>query len=1043
MRFSGFVASARNLRHATTFSTLQRQARFASGALATCALLLAALTPAELAAQAGGTITGRVTDVASGSPIGQASVLVTGTTVGTQTADDGSFTLLVPTAGTITLRVTRIGYEARQLPLTVVSGETQTANFTLSAASYSLTSVVVTATGMQRKVEIPNATTQINVADKIAEAPASSIGNLLSGRAAGLQVISTGTTGVGARIRIRGQSSLSLNNEPVVIIDGVRMSSSSNSTAIGTGGDGPSRLDDLNPEEIESIEVIKGPSAATLYGTEAANGVINITTKRGRAGATRYNVYTENGIIDDLTDYPDLYFGWGHNAAGAPTQCLAVSVAAGTCVQDSLSHGNILNQPSRTPINQGIRSQYGMQVSGGSERVQYFVSAETEKEQGIYKMPQKEIDRLLLERGVSELPSNQVYPNALNRNSLRANITALLSDKATLQVSSGYVNSTTRQPQNNNNGNGLMVNALGGFYRFDLKDSRGIALDGYRSFPMGDVLSETTEQGISRFINSAQLQYLPFAWLSTRATVGVDFTQRADRGMQLFGEGITGSNRLGTINEQRSTILQQTVEFGGTATFQPFTWMGSKTSVGMQYIRNYFTQVGATGEQLPPGGTTVSAAAIRNGNQSSDEKRTLGYYVEQVFDVNDKLFVTAALRRDAASAFGSDFRAVYYPKFGASWVVSDYDFFPKTDLISSFRLRGTYGASGQIPGTTAALKYYSPRATQLGDQLVPGVTLGSLGNTELKPEYSAEIEAGFDLALYNGRSNLDLTYYNKTTTDALISRRIAPSIAGVSSRYENIGEINNQGFEMVFNQTVIDRESIGFDFLLTASTNKNELIKLGEGVNPIFTGNRNTQKNTEGYPLYGLWQQTYTINDADGNGIVSPNELTYSDTAEFIGPTYPTREAVFSPSIQLFDRKLRLNAQIERKWGVTKFNNTLRHQCQGGQSCQGRYDTNAPLEIQAKSVAAQSGVFTGFMEDGSYTRFRELSLSYEMPTGWANAFRAERWMVVLTGRNLGVWTDYTGVDPEASARSNDDDGNTEYFSTPPLRQLMFRMNFTF
>ena len=602
MRFSGFVAGARSVRHAIPTTPAPRPIRLVSGLALALGLSLGMVSPQSIRAQeAGGTITGRVTDAANGQPIGQASVIVTGTTVGTQTGDDGTYTLRVPSAGPLTLRVTRIGFEARQQPLSLSAGQTVTANFAMTAASYSLSTVVVTATGQQRKVEIANATAQINVADKIAEAPVATLGNLLSGRAAGVQVVSSGTTGGGSRVRIRGQSSLSLSNEPVVIIDGVRMTSTANSSAVGVGGTGPSRLDDLNPEEIESIEVIKGPSAATLYGTEAANGVINITTKRGRAGQTKWSVYSENGVINDPTTYPDMFFGWGTNAAGAPIQCLAVSVAAGTCTQDSLARGNVMNQAGRTPLTTGSRSQYGLQVSGGSDRVQFFVSGETEAEAGVYKMPDKEVTRLLAERAVSALPSNQTRPNALERNSFRANLTALVNDKTTLQVSSGYVNSRIRLPQNNDNGNGLMVNTMGGFYRFDLKDSRGIPLDGWRSFPMGDVLSTVTTQDISRFVNSAQLSYLPYSWLSARATVGIDFTQREDQALQLFEQGILGANRQGNLNQQRATINQQTVDIGSTASFRPRPWLSSKTSVGMQYIRNLFSVRGRHRPAAPAG----------------------------------------------------------------------------------------------------------------------------------------------------------------------------------------------------------------------------------------------------------------------------------------------------------------------------------------------------------------------------------------------------------------------------------------------------------
>jgi len=1006
--------------------------------------MASALAPTRLAAQeAGGSVTGRVTDVATGQPVAQARVIVSGTQNGTLTAENGRYTLRVMTTGPVTLDVNRIGYEAKKITVTITAGAPVVADVQIKQAAFSLAAVVTTVTGQQRKVELANATTQIAVADIIAELPVANMGNLLSGRAAGVQVVSAGATGAGSRIRIRGQSSLSLSNEPIVIIDGVRMTSTAGSSAIGVGGSAPSRIDDLNPEEIESIEVIKGPSAATLYGTEAANGVINITTKRGKAGKTRWNVYTENGRISDPNVYPDLYWGWGSNTAtGARVQCFNIAIAAGTCRSDSLRVGNVLKIDSLSPIDVGSRSQYGMQVSGGNDRVQFFVSGENEVETGIYKMPDIEVSRLLTERGVSALPSSQIRPNALDRNSLRANLTAQITPKATLQVSSGFISSRQRLPQSEDNGNGLMVGTLGGLWREDLLDGRGVPLLGYRSFPMGDILSTTTTQDLNRFINSAQARYEPFSWLSTRATLGIDYSSRVDQSLQRFEQGVLGVNRVGRIENQRSEINQQTVDVGSTASFQPRTWLGSKTSVGVQYIRNYFSQTGGVGQSLPPGGITINAAANRNAEQGTDERRTLGYYIEQVFSVNEKLFITAGLRRDAASAFGKDFRAVNYPKIGASWVISDQGFFPTLESINSLRLRATYGASGQIPGATDALRFYSPFGTTIsGTADQPGVTIGALGNTTLRPEYSAELEGGFDLTMFGGNSNFAFSFYDKNTTDALINRRIAPSLAGVTSRLENIGNVRNSGLELEWNQKVFSSEGYALDFIFTGSTNRNELLELGEGVGNIPSGNRNTQLNAPGFPLYGLWGRPVTYNDANGDGILVATEMTYGAN-QFIGPTYPTREIAFTPTVELLGRKLRISGQLDSKWGMRKLNNTKRHQCQAGQSCQGLY-AGAPLEEQANARAAAASVFTGFYEDGSFTRFRELSVSYQMPTKWANAFKAERWNVVLTGRNLGVWTPFTGVDPETTVNNTDARGNEEFFSTPPMRYLTLRMNFNF
>lgn len=1015
-----------------------------TGVLAIVGLTVVSTTP--VLAQAPGSVAGRVTDVATGAPVSAVRVLVSGTQNGALTGDDGKFTLRLANAGAIELEISRIGYVAKRVPVTVVAGQPAAVNITIAQAPFSLAAVVTTVTGQTKKVELANATTQINVGAKLADLPVTNMGGLLSGRASSVQVVSTGATGTGSRIRIRGQNSLSLSNDPIVVIDGVRATSTTNN-GIGVGGSGASRLDDINPAEIENIEIIKGPSAATLYGTEAANGVIVITTKRGKSGSTKYNVSVENGTITDPNTYPELYSLWGKTGTSTVSNiCLLTAVASGACKADSLSHGNVLNIKGLTPIDQGARQQYNFQASGGNDRTQFFVSAQTENETGTYKMPSREITRLLAYRGVDALPSSQIRPNALARNSLRANLSTQLSPNWFVQVSSAYVNSNTRLPQNEDNSNGLMVNALGSTWRQDLVDAvSGDSLKGYRAFQMGDVLSQTTTLGINRFINSVATQYSPFKWLATRATFGSDYTARGELFLSKVGEGpAAGTTRTGNITSQQAGINQQSSDLGATATWQVLGWLNAKSSIGMQYIRAAINSTTGTGIGLPPGGVTVSAAATRSSTQTQSEKRTLGYYAEEVVSINEKLFLTAGVRRDAANAFGKNFNAVYYPKFGASWVVSDQAFFHKPDFINSLRLRGTYGASGQIPGATDAVRFYNPGATTLPNGSdTPGASLGSLGNSLLKPEFSAETEAGFDLTMFSSRTNIEVTSYNKKTTDALISRGIAPSLSGLTSQFANIGNIQNTGIEMTFNQKVIDRNSIAIDFALSASTNKNRLLKLGEGVSPIATGNRNTQRNLPGYPLYGLWDKNYTYADANGDGIIVLSEMKFTDTTVFQGATFPQRELAFTPSIELFNHKLRFSSQFDHKWNFLKFNNTLRHMCMNGISCRGRYDQSAPLAQQAAALATSQSVYSGMFENGAFTRWREASVSYELPTKWANAVRASRWNVVLTGRNLGVSTKYSGVDPEAAQSNNDARGNEEYFSTPPLRYFTLRMNFSF
>lgn len=1023
----------------------RRRVRCSSAILLALGLMFA---PGSVEAQAtGGTVTGTVTDAATSQPIQQARVLISGTKIGVLTGENGKYTLRVPNAGAVTLEFHRIGYEANKVQVTVRSGASITQDVKLTPAAFSLSAVVTTATGLQRKVEVANATAQVNVADKIAELPVSNMGAVLTGSSSGVQVVQTGATGTGSRIRIRGQNSFSLSNDPIIIIDGVRASGQTND-GFGVGGSGPSRLDDINPNEIENLEIIKGPSAATLYGTEAANGVIVITTKRGKSGKTNWTVSAERGRISMTSEFPDLWSLWGRRSSnpGVSTICLLEEIADGRCLPttDSLSHGSVLKNPELTPIGTGGREQYNLQASGGNDKVQFFVSAQTEDELGIYKMPTAEVARLKEKRGVTELPTEIMRPNALARNSFRANINAELRPNMFLQASSGYINSDLRLPQNEDNPEGVIVDAIAGPWRGDLKDADGNMLRGYRAYMMGDILSQTTKQGINRFINSLSLQWNPISWLSTRAAFGSDITNRDDLFLNKVGEGpSTRTLRQGNITTGKTMTDQQTVDYGATGTFQLTPSINSKTSVGMQYVRSYRTTQTSTGIGLPPGGVTVSAAATRSATQSITDRRTLGYYVEQQVGILDRLFITGGLRRDAASAFGENTRAVYYPKFGASWVLSDEPFFPKPDWLTSLRLRGTYGASGQIPADAVALKAYAPGPLTLSSGDAPGVALSSLGNQNLKPEYSAENEFGLDLQMFGGATNIEVTSYSKSTTDALIRREIAPSLSGLTTQIVNVGDIENAGLEMTWNQRIIDNDVMALSFTMNGSTLRNRMTKLGDGIAPVPSGNRNTQRNLAGYPIFGFWQRPINAKDANGDGIIVRSELGLGDTAVFLGSSFAAREGSLTPTLELLNKKLRISTQLDGKWGLKKFNNTLRHQCQNGITCRGRYDRTVSLEEQANALASALNVMTGFFEDGSFLRWRELSVSYELPDRWARAVRSSRWNVVLTGRNLGVITNYKGVDPESAASNDDQRGNEEYFGTPPLRMITFRMSFSF
>jgi TonB-linked SusC/RagA family outer membrane protein len=985
-----------------------------------------------------GTITGRVTDAGSGAALTSANVRVTGTPIGAQTDADGKYTIRGITPGAHDIQVNRIGYEAKHISLTVAAGQTVTTNVTLSQAAFSLATVVSTVTGATSKVELSNTVATVDVASKVDETSAHSLGEMLGGQAAGVQVISSGAAGSGSRIRIRGRNSLSLDNAPVVYIDGVKVNSEA--------GNRTSRFDDINPEEIETIDILKGPAAATLYGTQAANGVIIVTTKKGKAGSTRLSVFSEAGVSEfpQAGHFRDIWEGFDNSTSGQHNKCVLVEQAQGKCQIDSLYHGNLLNEPDYSPIIKGNSKDAGLQVSGGSDRAQYFVSGEYNSVMGPYKMPAPEIARLQDLRGQA-VPDNQVYPNADRKINLRTNIASQLGSKADFTVSVGYLNRADRQPPNEGSPQGIMVDAMAGLAATDTKDAQGVPLHGGRIYPMGDIFSQNNFSNVSRYTTSLSARLYPLPWLNMRANVGYDYTGSHDNSGTYFGQGPVGNGRNGTVNDSRTENNIYTVDLGATATNNLWRSFGSKLSVGTQAYRTFKQSTTATGEQLPPGATMVAAAATRSAGGTTSESVTIGNYVEEVLSYADQLYLTGAVRYDGNSAFGKNFKGVFYPKLGASWLVSQTGWFPQSNTLSSLRLRLTYGTSGVQPDGNDATRYYtSTTGTVLGADL-PGVSLQAVGNAALKPEFSAEYEGGFDATLFNNHSTLELTYFNHHTSDAIISRPLAPSLAGIGSARANLGSVRNSGFEYTLNNRIIDNSNVGFDIQLTGSDTHNEIVTLGEGVTPVTTGDRDTQYSAPGYPLFGYWGHTYTYNDANNDRIIVPNEMTISDTAVFIGASYPTIELALNPRLELLHRKLAISAQFDHKEGLNKFNDTMRHQCSGGgQNCRALYDINVGLAAQAAAQLDNNfNYYTGQYENGKFTRLREVAVSYQLPDMVTRRLHSSRALLVVAGRNLHVWTPYTGFDPEATVGNTDSQGNEEYFSTPPLRFFTVRLNLTF
>ena len=994
-----------------------------------CTALFASVAAAQ---STQGTINVRVTEAAGGQPIDQAQVLVVGTTLGGLTNSSGAFVLRGVPAGSHSVRVIRVGYSELKKTVQVTAGQAAEVEFALSQVAISLAPVVTTATGEIRRTELGNSISSVDAAAITATSPVQNVNDLLNSRAAGVTVTSGTQTGAGARIRIRGTNSLSLSNEPIFIIDGIRMTSNVGSSNLFTGGAQPSRIGDLNPEDIENMEIVKGPSAATLYGTDAANGVVLITTKRGRAGAARWLFYGETGLIEDKNDYPTNYTLFGKRASDgsnlAINGCNLVRVSEGFCTVDSLATYNLFEDADATPLHTGYRYQYGTQVSGGTEAVRYFVAGEREDETGLIKLPDFEYRRF----DSLNIPLRDYVerPNVLGKNSVRANVNAAVSPELDLAISTGFTNLAQRFTQESNATAGLGSQAFGGpgckvcLPARRVAQGLGTDLNGYRAWTPGYTFQEKVQQRVNRFIGSAQMNWRPTTWLQNRATVGNDYTNRVDDNLLLRGEGppLTSNYRLGFKQNARTDIRNFTVDLGSTASYSPMEWLNLKTTGGVQYI-NYLFELGeATGEEgLSPGASTPQAGAAQSAREATTLTKTLGLFVEQAAAINDRLFLTAAVRSDQNSAFGTDFQSVLYPKGSVSWILSEESFFPQMNWLNQFRFRAAIGTSGVQPGPNDALRFYASQVANVRGSDEPAVVFDAIGNTNLKPERSTEFETGFEAKFFDSRYSLDFTYYRKKTKDAIISAIVPPSLGGPDEQNTNLGAVQNQGFEVLASAQLLDTRNFAWDMTINGSTFSNKLLSLGGTPPQIGT----TTRAVEGYPMFGLWARPINgWDDKNGDGILTYNadpalnEVFVGDSAEFRGYSQPRHQVTLTNGFDLFSRRLRVQALFDYRGGNKWYNNTERIRCTSRQNCNGVMNPDASFEEQAMAVASRNLPSTlitndGYFQDGAFVRLRELTLQYSLSEALAQRlFKSRGVSFVLTGRNIARWTDYRGVDPE-------------------------------
>src|SRR4051812_2787994 len=1040
----------------------------------TCALALFALplVPATLSAHAvgissvvrsattrpalipAGAVHGRVIDKESGQPVTAAQVTVIGTSLGALTNNDGQFTINGVTAGQVTVRAARIGYQPQNQVVVVSDNGQTTANFSLDRAVARLEEVVTTATGEQSRREMGNVVATVKADSVVQTQPITNVTQLLQARTAGVQVIQgQGVTGSSASIRIRGTSSLSSSNEPLIVVDGIRYDNG-NEPGNTSAGVRINRFT-INPDDVESIDIIKGPSASALYGTAAANGVVVIKTKRGAASAPRWSGFGEGGVTSMPTGkYPANYWSFGRNigAGGvlgtAAVHCTVTNAALGSCKIDSLTSYNPWTNPLSKPYANGPRGEGGIQVSGGNDLVKYFMSVDREDETGPYKMPAPEIDRITAARaGIAPRP-DQIRPNRLKNTSLRGSFNFPIGKNANLDISTSYADRDLTTPFDGTFFAGLS-NQL-----FSAPGFKTTTNGTAREY-VGDIYSVNQRLTLERFTGSGAFNWSPITWLQLTAEGGVDNGNSNNYQIQLPGEGTANGSAWGPTSGQgfsgkdifRTNNLQYTATFRGAATRRLMSNLNSQTTLGFQWFKTGSYQLFGEGYGLALGASTPNAAQQRLASETTTENKTYGGFISEQLSYNDRLFLTVSAREDQNSAFGRQVGTTIYPSANVSYVISDESWFPKLMLLDKLRLRSSVGQAGLQPTSTAALQFLVAQTYPVGGQETPGEYIRSIGNPNLKPEITTEFEGGFDAGFLNDRLNLEFTLFNKISRGQLFQRPLPPSIGvDLGTQWVNIAKVQNRGVELAADAQVLNMRMLSWNLHVNGSHIKNKLVDIGD----VALAQPQGVRQVGGYPLNGLWDRPDTYNDANGDGVIVPPEITLAAGDLHRGSPLPAKRGGLSNTFGFFSGALTFNTLFDYRG---KFWNSYTIGSNRGVSAGNAPEVNVPfwgLGDQAAAVAAGSAALKntrwGIFKPNDFIRLRELSLSYRIPDRFVQRYaRAKGAQLVFSGRNLGVlWTKYPGIDPEANRSVNNTGGGNDDLGTPPvIRYWITRVNLNF
>ncbi len=847
----------------------ERSIRLPKGTLLALVVLLAA-TESDAAAQQTGNIIGRVTAEQTGAPLNTVQVFLPATGTGTLTDAQGRFNLLNVAAGTHELQVVRIGFRTATQTITVVAGESVEVNFALAEDVLGLDEIVVTGeTGMARRREVGNTVSQINMSD-VTE-PVLGFEALLQGRASSVSITeSAGSTGAGAMMRLRGVNSVTMTNQPLVYIDGVRMRSDPYPRNVAPGDITnrsvnvfASPLNDIDPNSIERVEIIKGAAATALYGTEASAGVIQIFTKRGTQGNTEWEVQVEQGFSHMQPLAPgtsEPYMRIEPWLRGAP------SLFAGGIknrVEDRFAQGDFCSpeaEPGACDYSYEVahRQRYHVSARGGLADMTYFVAGSLVDNKGM-------------------LPND-----AEEKLNVRGNFGFSVAPSVHLQWNTSLTKSAISNTPSGNNSHGIILNT----YR------KGTSyVGGYTYDRVSKVLKYDINTDIDHLTTGATASFSPSARFNTRLTVGLDRSSVELRQLRPFGFVLQPGGVLGNT-KWVAEILN--VDAAANYTVGLSDELGLTLSIGGQATEEETTSILGHSENFPgPGLPTLSSGGLTLSFEDRTRIITAGMFGQVRTDWRDRVFVTLGLRADGNSAFGEEMGTELYPKASLSWVISDESFWKPS--LGSLKLRGAVGEAGRAPGAFDAVRTWDP--TRFGNN--PGFLPRNLGNAQLGPERSREYEAGLDASVLDNRVTAEFTYFHQVTNNALLGVRSTPSQGGWGSQLENVGKLQSKGVELALNATVLERDNLSWDLGLSYATLQTKALDLG-GAPPFSTGGQTWVIEGQPVPVVRGFRVRNPDELAEPDFITCADPGTGDETEHcIIGPNHPTRTIAPSTRIGL------------------------------------------------------------------------------------------------------------------------------------------------